>query len=238
MAASPKLGKPILVSFSGLDGAGKTTQITSLREAISHLGLRSQVLTFWDDVVVCSCWRQSFVNNVLGSEQGVGVPGRPVRRCDKNVRAGYLTLARHLLYLADALNLRLVLHHARRSGAQVIITDRYIYDELANLPLENVFSAAYAKLLAWIAPRPELALFLDADPETARARKPEYSVDFMRQSRRSYFRLAKLLGWITIVPPLAMENTRRAVLIGFLRTLGRSQGESSFAGVAPATEGK
>ncbi len=68
-----------------------------------------------------------------------------MKRRDKNVRAGYLTLMRHLLYLADAVHLRIVLSRARRGGAQVIVMDRYLYDELANLPLENRFSAAYAQ---------------------------------------------------------------------------------------------
>ena len=143
--------------------------------------------------MVATRYREGFVHKVLGSEKGMGEPDRPVERRDKNVRIGYLTLVRHLLYLADAVHLRLVLFRARHSGAQVIIMDRYLYDELANLPLENRFSAAYARLLAWISPRPELAFLLDTDPEMARARKPEYSLDFMHESRRSYFRLAQLL---------------------------------------------
>jgi hypothetical protein len=148
------------------------------------------------------------------------------------VRIGYLTFMRHLLYLADALHLRRVLFHARYRGAQVIILDRYIYDQLANLPIENRFSAAYARLLAWIAPRPEIAFLLDAEPEMARARKPEYPLVFMHQSRHSYFRLARLLGNLTIVPPLALEDTGCAVLTGFLRILGRRK--SDLAGAAPA----
>jgi thymidylate kinase len=232
MSSNRNFGTPILISFSGLDGSGKTTQITALREAISHMGLRSELRIFWDDVAVgCRC-REGFAHKVLGSEDGVGEPGRPVERRDKNVRVGYLTFMRHLLYLADAMHLRLVLHRARHSGAQVIVLDRYLYDELANLPLENRLSAAYARLLAWIAPRPELAFLLDTDPELARARKPEYPLIFMRQSRRSYFRLARLLGHITIVPPLALEETRYAVLTSFLRVLGRRN--SHLAGAAPA----
>jgi thymidylate kinase len=148
------------------------------------------------------------------------------------VRSGYLTLIRHLLYLADAVHLRIVLSRARRDGAQVIVMDRYLYDELANLPLKNRISAAYAKLLAAIIPRPELAILLDTDPVAARARKPEYSLEFMHESRQSYFQLAQILGSITIVPPLALEDAQRAVLTAFLRVLGR-QGET-LAGAAPA----
>jgi thymidylate kinase len=227
------LDEPILVSFSGLDGSGKTTQIAALRESIAHLGLRSDLITFWDDVVVGTRYREGFVHKVYGSEKGIGAPGRPVERRDKNVRAGYLTVMRHLLYLADALHLRMVLHRASRSGAKVIIMDRYIYDELSNLPLRNRFSRAYARLLAKIAPRPHLALLLDTDPVLARARKPEYSLDFMHHSRRSYFRLAQLLGVVTIVPPLALDDARRAVLTSFLRTLEQCKGQSDLAGAAP-----
>jgi hypothetical protein len=56
----------------------------------------------------------------------------------------------------------------------------------------------------------------------------------MRHSRNSYFRLAQLLGDMTIVPALALEDAERSVLNSFLSALERGQGESGFAGVAPA----
>ena len=71
------------------------------------------------------------------ARKGSALPDRPVNRRDKNVRKWYLSLARHGLYLLDALHLVIVVNRARRSGADVIIMDRYIYDELANLPLSN-----------------------------------------------------------------------------------------------------
>jgi thymidylate kinase len=234
MPSSQQLSDPIVITFSGLDGSGKTTQIIALRNASEQLGMRTGIITFWDDVVVGKRYRESFVHKVLGSEQGVGAPGKPVQRRDKNVRAGYLTLTRHLLYLADAIHLRMVLSRARRSGLQAIIMDRYLYDELANLPLENRFSAAYARLLAGIAPRPQIAFLLDADPDLARARKPEYSLTFMRRSRRSYYRLAQLLGYMTIIPPIALHDAQRAILTSFLQSIGQREDRSDLTGIAPA----
>jgi thymidylate kinase len=230
----PQLHEPIIVSFSGLDGSGKTTQIDALRKAAAELGLSTTLITFWDDVVIGVRYRSEFVHKVFGSEQGIGEPGHPVERRDKNVRVGYLTVMRHLLYLVDAIHLRIVLSRARRGPARVIVMDRYVYDELANLPLENWFSSAYARLLARIAPRPDLAFLLDAEPELARARKPEYSVNFLCQSRRAYFRLARLLGWITIVPPLNLEDAQGCVLANFTQTVESHQNSAEFAGVAPA----
>lgn len=204
--------RPLLVSFSGLDGSGKSTQIENLRARLESSGARVELRAFWDHVVVLSRYREGFVHKVYGSERGIGAPGRPVERRDKNVRAWYLTVARHALYLLDALHLRLVVGRLRRTGADVIILDRYIYDELANLPLENRVSRAFARLLARVAPRPDVAYLLDADPIAARARKPEYPVDFMQKCRAAYHRLAQMLGTITVVPPLPLEQAKQTVL--------------------------
>src|ERR1043165_4258987 len=149
-----------LISFSGLDGAGKTTQIENLRAYLEARGLRTRLLAFWDDVVVLSRYREGFVHKVFKSERGIGAPGKPVNRRDKNVRGWHVNLARHALYLLDAINLRLVLARAR--GADVIIMDRYIHDELANLPLSNRLTRRFIRFVAAIAPRPDVAYVLDA----------------------------------------------------------------------------
>lgn len=222
--------EPILVSFSGLDGAGKTTQIRALCETIDQLGLASVLITFWDDVVVGSHVREHFVHRVLGSERGVGAPGRPVLRRDKNISTIGLTVMRHLLYLADSVSLRIMVYRASRRNPAVIVVDRYIYDELVNLSLGNRFSAVYARLLASVAPRPQLAFLLDTDPAQARARKPEYPLEFMYRSRRSYFRLVQLLGTITVIPALDIEDAKRAVLSKFLRALGRRARQAGVTG--------
>ena len=38
------------VSFSGIDGAGKSTQIEALRERLREGGFQVSMLAFWDDV--------------------------------------------------------------------------------------------------------------------------------------------------------------------------------------------
>jgi thymidylate kinase len=213
--------KPILVSFSGLDGSGKSTQIENLTNHLHSLGLKTLRMAFWDDVVVGTKYREGFVHNVLGSEKGVGEPGKPVNRRDKNVRKWYLSLARHGLYLLDALHLCEVVARARRLRPDVVIMDRYIYDQLANLPLENPVSRVFAKAIHAFVPRPEVAYLLDADVEAARVRKPEYPVDFMHKSRTAYMRLADLLKTMTVIPPLGLEEARAAVVTTFNRVLAR-----------------
>lgn len=211
--------KPLLISFSGLDGSGKSTQIENLCDHLDSLGLRVVRLAFWDNVVVGTRYRENFVHKMYNSEKGVGAPGKPVNRQDKNVRKWYLSLARHGLYLLDAVHLCEVVARSRRGQPDVIVMDRYIYDELANLPLENFASRAFVRMVDSFIPCPDIAYLLDADVDAARARKPEYPVEFMHNCRASYMRLAKMLGYITIIPPLPLEEAKNAVVRAFTRVM-------------------
>ncbi len=226
----------ILVSFSGLDGSGKSTQIENLRQFAASRGLTTKVLAFWDDVVVLSRYREGFVHKVYGSERGIGAPGRPVERRDKNVRKWYLNVFRHGLYLLDAVNLVRVIGVARRSGAAVIIMDRYIYDELANLPLSNLLTKAFIRMVSASVPRPNVVYLLDADPESARARKPEYPIEFLHTCRRAYSDLGKMLGNITTIPPLPLSDAKREVETAFAAALsgGQDAGRTHFDATSAA----
>jgi len=205
--------KPLLISFSCVDGSGKSTQIENLRSALHAAGLSTTLLAFWDNVVVGVKYREGFVHKVYKSERGIGAPGKPVNRRDKNMRGWHLTMARHFLYLLDAVNLcRVVARAKKQSGADVVILDRYIYDELSNLNLSNPLSRAFVKFAHGLVPRPDIAYLLDADPVAAYARKPEYPVEFMKKCRRAYFDLATILKTMTVIPALALPEAKLAVL--------------------------
>jgi thymidylate kinase len=180
---------PLLITFSGIDGAGKSTQIDKLREYLSQQGLPVRILTFWDNVAVLSSMRSGFSRKVLQSDGKVGSPDKPANRNDKNTRSFPLLVGRSLLHLADVFRLRRIIRRERATGGGVIIFDRYIYDQLAALPMHHWLARAYARFVLSLAPRTDVSYLLDAIPEEARARKPEYPIDFMRQYRSSYLEL-------------------------------------------------
>jgi thymidylate kinase len=202
---------PLLITFSGVDGSGKSTQIENLRSALHSAGVSTRLLAFWDNIVVGIKYREGFVHKVYKSERGIGAPGRPVNRRDKNMRGWHLTLARHFLYLLDTLNLLRVVAQEKKTGAEVIILDRYIYDELSNLNLSNPLSRAFVRFIAVLAPKPDIAYLLDADPAGAYERKPEYPLEFMTSCRQAYFDLAGLLGTLTLVPALSLPEAKNVV---------------------------
>jgi thymidylate kinase len=199
-----------LVSFSGIDGSGKSTQIEALRVQLNEMGLRVVLITFWDDVASLKGIREASGHTLFKGEKGVGSPNKPINRRDKNVRSGYMTLVRFGLYFIDAISLRMVVKRALRADADVVIFDRYHYDELANLGLSSRIVRAYARFLLKLVPQPDIGFLLDADPIQARARKPEYPVDFLHASRASYLALGELAG-MTIMPALPVDDVKRAV---------------------------
>src|SRR5215467_7600285 len=217
---------PLLISFSGVDGSGKSTQIEGLRSALHAAELKTTLLTFWDNVVVGVKYREGFVHKIYKNKRNISAPGKPVNRRDKNVRGWHLTLARHFLYLLDAIHLCRVVARAKKSGADVIILDRYIYDELSNLNLSNPLSRSFIRFIHGFVPRPDIAYLLDADPVAAYARKPEYPVDFMKKCRRVYFELASLLKTMTVIPALSLPEAKNAVLRAAERELA-AQGRST-----------
>lgn len=208
-----------IISFSGIDGAGKTTQIGALQLWLGEVGLRSTVLTFWDDVVVGTRLRELMSYAAFGGDQGVGSPEKPLARRDKNVTSWPLTVFRSCLYLADAVSARLKMPPMKTGNIDVLILDRYIYDELANLPLDRWSLRFFIHSVLKLAPRPDLALILDADPVAAWARKPEYPLEFIHKNREAYLELARLAGTIEIIDSLPIQDAQAKIREKFLREL-------------------
>jgi len=208
---NPRNRRAKIISFSGIDGAGKSTQIEMLRERLIQSGLRVSLLAFWDDVAMLTGVREFSGHTLFKGEKGVGSPTKPVNRRDKNVRSWYMTMVRFGLYFLDAVSLCRAVAKQRRSGADVIIFDRYLYDQLANLNLNRGIGRIYARLLLAMTPRPDIAYLLDADPAQARERKPEYPVDFLHQSRATYLALSKM-GQMTVIPSLPVAEAAPRIL--------------------------
>ena len=95
--------------------------------------------------------------------------------------------------------------------------DVILLDDVDKLGLRgDVVSVArgYARFLLKIAPKPNLSYLIDAVPEDARARKPEYPLEFMREYRSSYLRLRNMAN-LDLIPPADVEEVHAAIVARF-----------------------
>jgi thymidylate kinase len=147
-----------------------------------------------------------------------------------------MTGVRFGLYLLDAISLRSTVRKALKADADVIIFDRYHYDELANLGWGSRIVRTYVRLLLRLVPPPDVGFLLDADPDQARARKPEYPVDFLRTSRAAYLVLATL-GGMTVIAPQPVEAIEQEILQQVLKILPplRARRAEGLASAKPGT---
>lgn len=141
--------------FSGIDGAGKTTQIERVECELLARGLRTRRVWARGGYTPGFCWLKKVLRQLRGG--ALPPPGRSEKR-DKMLRAGW----RRSLWLTVAI-LDLALYYAvwvrslRWTGV-VVLSDRYLLDtELdfaLNFPDSNVSAWRLWKFLSWAVPRP------------------------------------------------------------------------------------
>ncbi|MGD0910801.1 MAG: thymidylate kinase [Terracidiphilus sp.] len=211
MHSSDSKRTAILVSFSGIDGAGKSTQINALFQRLQNIGTSVKLIRFWDDVSKLKWIRESIGHSLFKGDKGIGSPDAPITRKDKNVQSWPMTCIRLALYFFDAISARTAVNKSLRSDADFVIFDRYCYDEIANLNLQSALLRRYVKLLLRFVPKLDRSYLLDADPFQARMRKPEYPLDFVYRNWAAYLEMQKLTERMIVILPGSVDDVEREI---------------------------
>jgi thymidylate kinase len=185
----------VLITFSGLDGAGKSTLIEWLRTRLEAQGLPVAVFHMNDHVGLYAYLRAAR-DLAVGPNAPAPAGAPPTRAEAEGVRRVKPLLRRlrnavvwnkplrrwiYLLDLAVFFCYRLVIEKAR---GRVLIMDRYFYDTLVDVSDGRRWF--WVRLLERITPTPAVPVFLDIGPEESYRRKGEYSVGYLRRRYRAY----------------------------------------------------
>ena len=201
-----RMQRPMLITFSGVDGCGKTTLAEGLRKAFGTCDI--QVRVMWSrgasspftDAIISSAKRLLGRQSAAGSVVSTDDDARQARVNRKRtwlrnplVRAGWIGLT-----LVDLV----VRYWAQVSWPllrrQVVIGDRYLFDALVELVVltdrAQVAGSWPARLARALTPRPQLAYWLDVTIDDALTRKPEEARDHLEQQHRAYRQTAPEWG--------------------------------------------
>ncbi len=202
-------GAPVSVSFSGLDGAGKTRQITELRDHLATTGRSVDVV--W---VPFKIWPEGLLNRLParwrsrlgpGRRAGAGEASGP-GPASASARNGLVGSARRWVWTVvgagASVSAGLSLRRRRRgSAADVLVLDRYRLDSIVKLQFwyAEVPAGLLARLVRGVAPAPDVEILLRVDADVAYARKPEqWTPSQLARQARSYDALAAAGGVVIL----------------------------------------
>lgn len=193
----------MLITFSGLDGAGKSTLIEWLKQTLERQDRGVAVFHMNDHVGAYAYLRALRDRLVGGPPRGFATRGEPepvsartgaperTARPSFRERLWRARIAivwnkplRRVLYLFDLIVFWFYRLRIEKANRQILIMDRYFYDTLVDVSDGRHWF--WIRLLARITPTPELPVFLDISPEESFSRKGEYSVDYLRARWTAY----------------------------------------------------
>jgi hypothetical protein len=186
----------MLITFSGLDGSGKSTVIGRLKSVLEAANESVVVCHMTYDVGLLAA-AMAVRNRVRpGARHGRHAPPVEARHLDswwKRLRYTVVwnKAARRFIYLVDLGIFAVFRFYVETVQGRVLIMDRYFYDTLVDVAGPR--SWGWARVLSWLTPTPHVPVLLDTSPEVAFARKSEYSIDYLARRAVAYRRV---FGWV------------------------------------------
>ncbi len=195
-----------IITFIGMDGAGKTTITNKLKERLEKKGLKVEII-----------YGGRGRNNILP----IQFLGKIYKKAGgkesnvpevKNKNDDFEKISFIHTLTAPIFALDLILRHffivlPKKKKNDLIITDRYTTDIL----LMNKVPVNFKKFLYFFMPKPEKIFYLYNDMEELQRRKPEHSIEDLKRQKRLFEDINKSLNPVKI-KTVKKENSVNQVI--------------------------
>ena len=203
----------MLITFSGLDGAGKSSLIAWLKAELERRDRAVTVLHMNDDVGVYA-YLQRLRDLLTGVRRPPDAPRRDpaaARSALRRVRDAVIwsKWVRRVLYPVDLLIFLCYRAYLEWLRGRVLITDRYFYDRLVDVAGDSGWRLL--RVLFRLTPRPDVPILLDVSPEESFARKGEHSVPYLRERYMAYRSVFPWVGAPVILASRDLEATKHTL---------------------------
>ena len=195
----------MLITLSGLDGAGKSTLAEALKARLERDGRSAVVFHMNKDVGL-----YAYVRNLRDAIKGrvrtappspaASASAQPGSGSTSRAKKALLEIRRRIIWnkplrrwvdLGDLALFLVYRLHVERIRGRILIMDRYFYDRLADQADGRRWK--YLRWFAGITPVPDVPVLVEVSPEEAFGRKGEYSVESMKH-RSTYYR--EIFSWV------------------------------------------
>lgn len=192
----------MIISFSGLDGSGKTTHVDHAVRFLNSRGFLSKkrhavkgTLAYYINHKIVGKISPS---SKKGFEEGL-------RENGKATKHSLLSAVKRFFMIIDMAYFRIRYAPYKGNKDKTLICDRYFYDENVQGEYLKTKNSFYEKMYAKMLIKPDLALFFETDPEKAYMRKKEYDPEYFRTKTKLYDDLAKK-GIFTVISEGALDE--------------------------------
>lgn len=214
----------MLITFSGLDGSGKSTLVEYLKERLERENKEVVVSHMNYDVGLYSLLRFARTKFAKTNGRAAQMHAPRDRAFENDFQTKIAKLRyrlvwnkglRFLIYPLDVLFFLFYRLYVERMNQRVLIMDRYFYDTVVDIT--GARRSFPTRLLSWLTPAPDLSIYLDCNAEKAFRRKHEYSVDFLNQRRLSYQKLLAGLPRMVVISTDQDLDATQLTLAGAVR---------------------
>jgi len=193
-----------VITFSGLDGAGKTTVIDALKEKFESEGKTVKIFTMYDDLSFYAFLRlfRDGVRKLFGrkiellkeAETDPNFDPHPNSLIYKIIRS---RPSKAMVLAIDTLSMYLFLL-VKTGRSEIVLLDRTSYDYIVDV-LPKKYKNTHISIALFFSFKPSLSVFVDTPAQVSFDRKGEFTVEYLAWRSVAYTQIFNMINNQTII---------------------------------------